>query len=320
MSKKALIIGAAGFMGGYLIDQLHDVCNWSVCVTKMKQETLITEKADVRDLDILQYEEIVKLLQAEKPDYIFHLAAQSSVAYAWKNPQLTVDININGSINVLNAIRSLELDCKVLLIGSSEEYGNCLSGTGIIDEAHPLQPNNMYAMTKVAQELTGRIYAQAYGMHIVMVRAFNHIGPKQAPLFVVSDFCKQVADIEKGLREPVMRVGNLAAKRDFTDVRDIARAYSMIIEDGVPGEIYNIGRSKAIEIRKILDMILEQSTTNITVEIDPARLRPIDTPLIEADTQKLRSVIDWEPRYQIEDTILDTLNYWREYEDVKRDI
>lgn len=311
MSSKALIIGAAGFVGGYLIDYLHDKCKWSIYATKMQNEKMDTDKADIVNLNILDYESIVNLLNETKPEYIFHLAAQSSVAYSWQNPKLTVDININGTINLLNAVKEVVPNATVLLIGSSEEYGSCNLDNGIIDEEHKLSPTNIYAMTKVAQEMTGKIYAEAYNMKIIMVRAFNHIGPKQSPLFVVSDFCKQVAEIEKGLREPIMKVGNLSAKRDFTDVRDIVRAYTDIIQSGEYGEVYNVGSSKAIEISKILDMIISQVQCDIKVEIDQTKLRPVDTPVIEADTSKLKKQLGWKPKYHIEDTIADTLNYWR---------
>lgn len=311
MDSKALIIGAAGFVGGYLIDYLHNECKWSVCATKMHNEEINTNNANIENLDILNYDSIVRLLSTIKPEYIFHLAAQSSVAYSWKNPKLTVDVNINGTINLLNAVKEVSPQSRVLLIGSSEEYGSVQTKDGLINEEHKLSPSNIYAMTKVSQEMIGKIYADAYSMNIIMVRAFNHIGPKQSPSFVVSDFCKQVAEIEKGMREAVIKVGNLSARRDFTDVRDIVRAYAEIIQFGERGQVYNVGSSKAIEIRKILDMIISQVQCDIKVEIDPIKLRPVDTPVIEADISKLQKQIDWKPKYSIKDTIADTLNYWR---------
>lgn len=311
MDSKALIIGAAGFVGGYLIDYLHNECKWSVCATKMHNEEINTNNANIENLDILNYDSIVRLLSTIKPEYIFHLAAQSSVAYSWKNPKLTVDVNINGTINLLNAVKEVSPQSRVLLIGSSEEYGSVQTKDGLINEEHKLSPSNIYAMTKVSQEMIGKIYADAYSMNIIMVRAFNHIGPKQSASFVVSDFCKQVAEIEKGMRDAVIKVGNLSARRDFTDVRDIVRAYAEIIQFGERGQVYNVGSSKAIEIRKILDMIISQVQCDVKVEIDPIKLRPVDTPVIEADISKLQKQIDWKPKYSIKDTIADTLNYWR---------
>lgn len=308
--SKGLVIGAAGFVGSYLIDEMHS-CGMEAYATKLPHERLEHEHAKVCDLDILDKDAIVALLLEVRPDYIFHLAAQSSVGLSWKNPGLTVDVNIKGSINVMDAVRELFYEPRVLLIGSGEEYGHIRPGETPIKEDNLLRPGNIYAATKACQNMIGGIYAQAYDMQLMMVRSFNHIGPGQAPMFVVSDFCKQVAEIEKGLRDPVMYVGNLAAKRDFTDVRDVVRAYVKLIEQGAPGETYNMGSGHAVEIRKILDMIISLSEEKIRVEIDPNKIRPVDVPIIEADITKLHELTGWKPRIELEQTIRDTLDYWR---------
>lgn len=309
---KALIIGAAGFVGGYLADHLQKECGWSVCVTKMPQEVCLIENVEIYDLDILEKNAIEQLLEQVAPDYIFHLAAQSSVAVSWKRPDLTVDVNIKGCVNVLEAVRKMEKKPRVLLIGSGEEYGPVKQEENPVKETQMLHPGNIYAATKVCQNMIGKIYADAYQMDVMMVRAFNHIGPKQAPLFVVSDFCKQVAEIEKGQKEPVMYVGNLSAMRDFTDVRDIVRAYAMLIQKGKAGETYNVGSGTAIEIRELLDKILKLSTKEIKVEIDEKKLRPVDVKIVEADVSKLVRETGWERRFKLEDTLKDILEYWRE--------
>lgn len=308
--SKGLVIGAAGFVGSYLIEEMHS-CGMDCYATKLSHERLKHEHAKIYDLDILDREAIVTLLLEIRPDYIFHLAAQSSVGLSWKNPGLTVDVNIKGGINVMDAVRELYYKPRVLLIGSGEEYGHIRPGETPIREDNLLRPGNIYAATKACQNMIGSIYAQAYDMQLMMVRSFNHIGPGQAPMFVVSDFCKQVAEIEKGLREPVMYVGNLAAKRDFTDVRDVVKAYVKLIQQGVPGETYNMGSGHAVEIRRILDMIISLSEKEIRVEIDPNKIRPVDVPIIEADITKLHELTGWEPRIELEQTIEDTLNYWR---------
>lgn len=308
---KALIIGGAGFVGGYLIDHLSRGLGWSVAVTKLKNEKLTGSKAEVFDLDILQRGEIEDLLNKIRPDLIFHLAAQSSVAVSWKNPGLTVDVNVKGAVNLLDAVRALDYRPRVLLIGSGEEYGRVREVEIPVGEDNRLRPGNVYAVTKAAQNMLGTLYAQAYGMDLVMVRAFNHIGPNQSPNFVVADFCRQVAQIEAGMREPVIRVGNLSAKRDFTDVRDVVRAYALLVQKGKPGETYNVGRGKAVSVRKILDMILAESGAAISVEVDPDRLRPVDVPVIEADISKLRGCTGWQPEISLEDTVRETLDYWR---------
>ena len=310
---KTLIIGGAGFVGGYLIHHLNNVYNWDIAVTKLPHEVIdITDDSvHVFDLDILDKNSIISLLNMVKPDYIFHLAAQSSVSVSWQNPALTVDINIKGTINVLDAIRETSLSPRILLIGSGEEYGHVQPHEIPIKEDNNTRPGNIYAATKVCQNMIGNIYSSAYNMDIMMVRAFNHIGPKQAPLFVISDFCKQVAEIEKGLKEAVISVGNLSAKRDFTDVRDVVNAYGLLMEKGVKGEMYNVGSGKAIEIRKILDLILSFSTKKIEVEINPNKLRPVDVPIIEADIQKLVNITGWQRSIPLDKTIEETLNYWR---------
>lgn len=243
---KALIIGGGGFVGRYLAEHLVQDCGWETFLTKLPKENVEVEGCEAYYLDILDKDAVEALLVRLKPDAILHLAAQSSVAYSWKNPQLTADINIHGCLNVLDAVRSVPgYAPKILLIGSGEEYGVLPENTSLVSETTPVHPANPYAITKLAQNLFGELYAKAYDMHIMMVRAFNHIGPGQLPQFVVSDFCKQVAEISAGVREPVMRVGNLTAARDFTDVRDVVRAYSLLIEHGRSGEVYNVGSGRA---------------------------------------------------------------------------
>jgi len=309
---KALIIGGAGFVGNYLIEHCKRDWQWSVHVTKMPNETIANPDVSIHDLDILEKKEITALLRTVRPDYIFHLAAQSSVAVSWKNPALTVDVNVKGSINVLEAIRELDYSPRILLIGSGEEYGHILPGETPISERNTPRPGNIYAATKACQNMIGAIYAKAYQMPIMMVRAFNHIGPNQSPLFVVADFCRQVAEIEAEMRSPVIHVGNLAAKRDFTDVRDVVRAYALLIQKGQPGETYNVGSSHAVSIEEVLTQILSLSARQIQVSVDPDRLRPVDIPIIEADITKLQEVTNWTPAIPLQQTLEETLNYWRQ--------
>lgn len=308
--KKGLVIGAAGFVGNYLINEMH-ANDMEVYATKLPHEQLDNPHATVYDLDIMNKEAIVALLFELRPDYIFHLAAQSSVGLAWKNPGLTIDVNIKGSVNVMDAVRELFYKPRVLLIGSGEEYGHIRPGETPISEENSLRPGNIYAATKACQNMIGNIYSKAYDMELMMVRAFNHIGPGQLPMFVVSDFCKQVAEIEKGLREPVMKVGNLAAKRDFTDVRDVVRAYVKLAKLGIPGETYNVGSGNAQAIQEILNLIVSMSKVEINVEIDPNKLRPVDVPIIEADITKLNELTGWKPEIPLQQTIQETLDYWR---------
>jgi len=307
--KKALVIGAAGFVGDYLSERLLQD-GYDVYATKLQNEVYSRDNVAVFNLNILKINEISEILNTICPDIIFHLAAQSSVALSWKNPALTVDINIKGTLNLLESIRKSKLSLKTILIGSSEEYGFSFTECCPITEDACPKPTNIYALTKATQNMLGAIYAKAYNMDIVMVRAFNHIGPRQTEQFVVSDFCKQVAEIEKNLKEPCIYVGNLSAKRDFTDVRDIVNAYSIIAKSGQSGETYNIGSGKAVSIQDILNLILNLSTVNIKVVEDNKKLRPSDIPIAEADVQKITS-LGWKPSIDINQSLNDIINYWR---------
>lgn len=308
---KALIIGAAGFVGSYLIHHLKNDLRWEVMATKMPQETIAVDDVAIYDLDIMNKEQVIQLLSELQPDAILHLAAQSSVGLSWKNPDLTIDVNIKGSIHVLDSIRTLDYTPRVLLIGSGEEYGHILPAETPISEDTLLRPGNIYAATKACQNMLGKIYADAYQMDIISVRAFNHIGPNQTPIFVVADFCKQVAEIENGLTSPVIHVGNLNAARDFSDVRDVVRAYGLLLQKGKSGETYNVGSGHAITIDEILKKILLQSKITIQVDVDQEKLRPVDVPIIEADISKLQACTGWKPEITLEQTITDVLTYWR---------
>ena len=308
--KKALVIGAAGFVGKYLIRHLEGL-GYEVSATKLPHERIDGVSAAIYDLDVLSKENITELLFMLRPDEIYHLAAQSSVSVAWGNPQLTIDVNIKGAVNLMDALRELFYKPRVLIIGSGEEYGHIRPGDTPIGEETILKPGNIYAATKACQNMIGRIYADAYDLELIMVRAFNHIGPGQSPIFVVSDFCRQVAEIEAGKKDPVMYVGNLSARRDFTDVRDVVRAYALLAQYGVKGETYNVGSGHAYQIREILDLIISKSGTEIRVETDPAKIRPVDVPVIEADITKLKEVTGWQPEITLEQTIEEVLTDWR---------
>ncbi|MCI9613490.1 MAG: GDP-mannose 4,6-dehydratase [Eubacterium sp.] len=315
---RSLIIGGTGFVGAYLAAHLRSLGH-KVAVTKMPGEadTFVRQDAEVFALDILEKEAVLRLLREWKADFVFHLAAQSSVALSWKKPELTADVNIKGSLHVLEALREIaagQEPCKkarVLLVGSGEEYGSVLPQEIPVRETVCLRPGNIYAASKACQNMIGRIYAQAYGLEVIMVRPFNHIGRNQSPVFAVADFCRQAAQIEAGRQEPVIRVGNLDVKRDFTDVRDVVRAYAMLAECGKAGETYNVGSGHARSIREMLRMVLDHSTANIRVEVDPHRLRPVEVPVIEADIRKMQEVTEWAPQIALEQTVREMLDDWR---------
>ncbi len=303
---KVLIIGAGGFVGNYLIKELNN-SGCEVHATYLPSES-INQECFCHFLDVLKKDDVKKLTDELKPDVIYHLAAQSSVAVSWKKPQLTAEINIIGSINVME---SLPDNTRLILIGSGEEYGFIRENACPIKETENLNPANIYAVSKVCAEMIGRIYHRAYNKDIITVRAFNHSGAGQAETFVISDFCKQIAEIEKGLKSPEICTGNLSAKRDFTDVRDIVRAYRLLGEKGVSGKTYNVGRGKAVSIEHILNTAIGLSAIPITHRLDPQRLRASDIPIIEPDVSEIFRDTGWSAQIPIEKTISDTLEYWR---------
>ena len=307
---RSLVIGGAGFVGKYLVRHLLELKH-EVIITKMPMEEARVEGAAVYDLDILDKATVTELLEKISPDLVFHLAAQSSVSMSWKNPQQTVDVNVKGSVNVLDGLRSMKKKARILLIGSGEEYGQVIPSETPVCETSPLRPGNIYAATKACQNMIGRIYAQAYGMNLVMVRAFNHIGPDQSPVFAAADFCRQAALIESGMQEAVIRVGNLEAKRDFTDVRDVVHAYVLLAERGQAGETYNVGSGHAVSIGDVLKLVLKQSAVEIQVEVDEEKLRPVDVPVMEADVRKVWRDVGSKAQIQLEQTIGDMMEYWR---------
>ena len=304
---KALIIGAAGFVGGYLIDALK-TAGYDVYATKLKHEN-IDVGVSVYNLDLTDFSEVCNLLNEIKPDMIYHLAAQSSVKLSWEKPQMTANINILGAINLFEAVSLQSPFSKVLVVGSSEEYGDIDYARAVSEKAVP-QPKNIYALTKLTQEKLAEIYVKAYNLHIVTTRSFNHIGPRQSSQFVVADFCNQVACIEKGKRKPVITVGNLDSYRDFSDVRDVVRAYIVLSEKGNAGEVYNVGRGEAIQIKEILNIILSMTESKIEICVDTAKFRPIDVPSIKADISKIGK-LGWTPEISVKKSISDTLNYFR---------
>lgn len=306
---KALIIGGGGFAGGYLINELSQN-GYDVHATCLEGENIVPD-CKKYILDITKMEDISAIFEEIRPDVTFHLAAQSSVALSWKKPQLTAEINVIGAINVLEAIREYGGKMRLVVIGSGEEYGYIRENACPLKESEALDPGNIYAATKACQEMIAKIYERAYGLDIISVRAFNHSGPGQDSIFVISDFCRQIAEIECGKRSPEICVGNLSAMRDFTDVRDIAKGYRLLSEKGKSGQVYNIGRGKAVSIQYILDTALSLSKSVIAVKRDPSRMRASDIPIIEPDVSKILRDTGWKAEITVEQTIEATLEYWR---------
>ncbi len=313
---RTLVTGIAGFAGSHLADhllaeegvELHGIVSPVVPSPNIAH---CRDRLVLHFVDLMDRAAVRAVLEASRPDRIYHLAARAAVGLSWRDPEGTLVDNILMELNLLHAVDDLGLPCRVLVVGSSDEYGLVLPGELPVAEGAQLRPLNPYAVSKIAQDYLGYQYYLARGVQVVRVRPFNHIGPRQAEGFVVPDFASQVARIEAGLAEPVMRVGNLTARRDFTDVRDVVRAYALAVDRGTAGAVYNIGRSESHAIQEILDGLLVLSTARVRVEQDPERMRPSDTPEVVCDGRLFRETTGWQPTFSLQDSLRDVLDEWR---------
>ena len=314
---KCLITGITGFAGSHLAEYLLSLGNCEVHGTirwRSRTENIehLKGKIYLHDCDLRDAYSVNQLICSLKPDRIYHLAAQSFVPMSWTAPAETFVTNVIGQTNIFEAVRTCGCQCRIQLACSSEEYGLVLPDEVPIKETNPLRPLSPYAVSKVAQDLMGYQYHQSYKMFIIRTRGFNHTGPRRGEVFVTSNFARQIAEIEKGRREPVVYVGNLEAVRDFTDVRDTVRAYYLILEKGIPGEVYNVATGKGHKIAEVLEILKVFSKVKFEIRQDPKRLRPSDVELLIGDPGKLKKATGWEPQIPFEKTLEDLLNYWRE--------
>ena len=304
---KALITGSEGFVGRYLREELeangYEVTGLDLVAG---DKTLA--------VDLLDAEQTNQAVRNERPDMIFHLAGQANVFKSWKIPAKTMEINVIAAINLLEAVRAYCPDAAVVLVGSSDAYGNLLELGVSVSEETPMRPMNPYAISKVTQENIGKAYAKAYGLKICMTRSFNHGGAGQKPGFMIPDFASGIARIERGEARELM-VGNLVSRRDFTHVKDIVRAYRLIAEKGRAGEVYNVGSGATWSAQEILDMLCAMAKCPVAVRQDPSRMRPSDTPVICCDHTKLTKDTGWEPELPLEAILADTVDYYRKKED-----
>ena len=314
---RVLITGITGFAGSHLADYLlaehPDVEVWGICRWRSRRENIehLGDRVRLVEGDLRDEASLRRVVDESRPDAIFHLAAQSYVPSSWRAPTETLTTNIAGQSNLFEAVRAVGIDPVIQIAGSSEEYGLVLPDEVPISEDNPLRPLSPYAVSKVAQDMLAYQYFRSYGMKTVRTRGFNHTGPRRGEVFVSSNFAKQIASIEAGLQDPVIRVGNLDAERDFTDVRDMVRAYWLAVTRATPGEVYNLGSGRKITIRALLDLLLSMSEAEVTVEIDPDRLRPSDVEVLLADSSKFRRETGWEPIIPLETTLSDLLDFWR---------
>jgi len=322
--NKVLITGITGFVGSHLADYIIEnfpkikilgLARWRSPTDNIKD---ILEKIKLCYGDLIDLPSLKILLSKEKPDVIFHLAAQSYVPYSYTAPVATLETNVIGTCNLLEVIKELKIldnyDPIIHICSSSEVYGQVKKGETPIKETNPFRPASPYAVSKVGEDMLAKQYWDSWKIKTLRTRMFTHTGPRRGSVFVVSNFARQIAAIESGLKEPVVEVGNLESVRTFTDVRDAVKAYWLLVSKCPPGEVYNIGGIETMKVGEMLDLLINMSTfKNIKIKVKSERLRPSDVTLQIPSTEKFKKVTGWEPKIKFEKTLNDTLEYWREY-------
>lgn len=315
---RVLITGITGFAGSHLAEfilrehpevEVYGTQRWRSRTENIRD---IQSKIQLLECDLRDQSSVTGLIDRVRPNRIFHLAAQSFVPSSWNAPAESLTTNILGQLNLFEAVRAAGIDPWIQIACSSEEYGLVYESELPIRETNPLRPLSPYAVSKVGQDYLGYQYFKSFGTKVVRTRGFNHDGPRRGDVFVSSNFAKQIASIEKRKKPPVIHVGNLEARRDFTDVRDIVRGYWLSLEGGCePGEAYNICTGKDYSIQSVLDQLIRMSGVEVEVREDPERLRPSDVPVLLGDSSRFRGATGWEPRIPYEKTLRDMLDYWR---------
>jgi GDP-4-dehydro-6-deoxy-D-mannose reductase len=315
--KTVLITGFTGFVGSHLAEHLlaDGGCRiWGMHRWRSRLENVghLADQVQFVEGDVTDARAMAHLVRKIRPDWIFHLAAQSFVPASWREPDATVTTNIRGQINLFEAVLAADHPCRIHVAGSSEEYGLVQPEEVPITEDNPLRPLSPYAVSKVAQDLLAFQYHRSYGLDVVRTRAFNHTGPRRGEVFVCANFARQIVEVAAGLHEPRISVGNLEATRDFLDVRDVVRAYHLAMVHCPAGEVYNICSGEDRRIADILDELISLAGVSVAIEPDPTRMRPSDVPILRGSAARFRAVTGWEPSIPFSQTLQDLLSYWRQ--------
>ena len=314
--KKIFITGIDGFVGGHLINQFISQ-KYELFGTGFQfYDDMITNinnnKVNIKKIDILNKSALTKFINEVKPDGIIHLAAQSQIPLSWSNTDLTFDVNIKGTNNLLRSVIDCQLEkIPILIVGAAAQYGHVKSNGQKITENDSFAPDNPYAVSKCSADLIAYQYSISHNLKIVRVRPFTHIGPGQKENFVCSEFAKKIVMIEYGLRKNVIKVGNIDIIRDFLDVRDVVKAYQIIIENSLAGEVYNVCSGIGTSIKKILEILNNQSNKKLKIIVDKTKFRKNEALAIIGNNEKLKKELLWEPAYTLENTLKDILDYWR---------
>ena len=314
--RRILITGVSGFVGRHLAAVLARLGDAGVYGTILSPQE-VTEANPLPGVELIECRledpaRIADAVRQAQPSVVYHLAAQSSVPRSLTDPEGTFQANVMGTLHLLQALRQAEGLQRVVLIGSAEVYGALPESMLPANENALMDPSNPYACSKACADMLGAQYFRTFHLPVIRVRPFNHIGPGQSPAFAASAFARQIAEVEAGIRPPRIMVGNLDARRDFTDVRDVVRAYVLAAERCTPGEVYNICSGKAISMREVLDGLIALSSTGMEVAQDPDRMRPSDIPVTLGDCSRFKSATGWSPQIPMDTTLKDLLDYWRE--------
>ena len=313
---RAFITGIAGFVGSYLSEYLlqkgTEVFGTVLPVESLHNIGHIKERLTLFKCDITDAKKLALAVKKSKPDFVFHLAAQSNVSLSWKIPQKTMQVNVVGTVNLLESLRKHAPNARVLLASSREVYGKVKRSELPVTERQPAKPANPYGVSKLAMEFLGKQYYYKYGLESIIIRSFNLTGPRRPASFACSDWARQLAEIELGLSEPEIKIGVVTALRDFTDVRDAVRAYWLAIHKCKPAEPYNVCSEKALKMKKVLEMILSLSEKNVKVVRDAKKVVKIDIPYAVGSNAKLRRATAWKPKIKFSQTLEDLVEYWKE--------
>lgn len=326
MTEKILITGITGFVGSHMADylleidkniEIYGLKRWNLSRMRNIRHLLDNDRVTLLDCDITDPIGVRNVIEQAEPSKIFHLAAESFVSLSWLHPSHYMDVNFKGTVNLLDAIRQAGINPRILIAGSGEEYGEIYEDELPITEKTILRPVNPYAVSKIAQDLIGFVYFKSYGLNVIRTRAFNHEGPRRDNVFGIPWYAYQIARIEAGKQEPIVKVGHIDDKRNFSHIRDMVEAYWLAMEHCVPGELYLIGSEEPEQIhtfREAVELLIQMSTVdNVRIEVDPKFVRPTSVPRLIGDTSKFRELTSWKPKIKFEKILEDTLEYWRDF-------
>jgi len=308
MNGPTLVTGAAGFAGSHVVEALAghaETVGWTHFAPPPDD---VAPLAEWQRVDLLNRAEVCEAIARVKPSAVIHCAGAPNVAHSWRDTVTPLSVNVLATHHLFDALRRAGVPCRVVVPGSATVYAKSMD---VLTEESPVGPSNPYATSKLAQEQLALRAPQEDGVEVIVTRSFNHTGPRQSAAFAAPNMARQIAMIEKGLMEPVIKVGNLDAQRDFTDVRDMARAYVLLMMNGTPSTVYNVSSGVARVMRSVLDALAARSTVEVLIETDPVLMRPNDVPFVLGDSSKLRRETGWQPEIAFDQTLDDLLNYWR---------